>query len=69
MDTGGFAIGSDIDLAIMGRLDNEEVIRHVKGGLEDSTLPYFVDVVGYHLLQDVELKKHIGRVGVDLFCG
>ena len=64
---GTFAVGSDIDLAIMDRLTSEDVIRDIKRDLDDSTLPYFVDLVGYHLLQDTAFKEHIDRVGVDLF--
>jgi len=64
---GTFTPGSDIDLAIMDRLDREDTIRRIKGDLEDSTLPYFVDIVGYHFLQDAALKEHIDRVGIDLF--
>ncbi|UWZ79796.1 nucleotidyltransferase domain-containing protein [Geoalkalibacter halelectricus] len=65
---GTFAAGSDIDLAIMDRLKSEDVIRRIKSALDDSTLPYFVDLVGYHFLQDAAFKEHIDRVGVDLFC-
>jgi len=64
---GTFTVGSDIDLAIMDRLTSEDVIRDIKRDLDDSTLPYFVDLVGYHLLQDTAFKEHIDRVGVDLF--
>ena len=64
---GTFTVGSDIDLAIMDRLRNEDIIRRIKGALDDSTLPYFVDIVGYNFLQDPAFKEHIDRVGIDLF--
>lgn len=64
---GTFTLGSDIDLAIMGRLSNEDIIRRINGALDDSTLPYFVDIVGYSFLQDPAFKEHIDRVGIDLF--
>ena len=63
---GTFSVGSDIDLAIMDRLSNEKLLWKIKEDLEESTLPYFVDLVGYHFLQDAKFKEHIDRVGMAL---
>jgi len=63
---GTFTAGSDIDLAIMDRLSNETLLWEIKQDLEESTLPYFVDLVGYHFLQDSKFKEHIDRVGMPL---
>ncbi len=63
---GTFSVGSDIDLAIMDRLSNEKLIREIKEDLEESSLPYFVDLVGYHFLPDAKFKEHIDRVGMAL---
>jgi uncharacterized protein len=59
--------GSDIDLAIMNEGVSEIEILRIASELEESDLPYFVDVVNYPALKHVELKDHIQRVGVCLF--
>lgn len=64
---GTFSPGSDIDLAIMDPLSDERVLFQLKHDLEESTLPYFVDLVGYQFLQDSAFKEHIDRVGAPLF--
>lgn len=64
---GNFTQGSDIDLAIMNEGVTDKVIAQLKSALEESTLPYFVDVTNYHTLQHAELKSHIDRVGMPLY--
>jgi len=64
---GTYSTGSDIDLAIMDNLDSDETVRKIKDDFEDSSLPYFVDLVSYPCLNDSHFKAHIDRVGVPLF--
>jgi predicted nucleotidyltransferase len=64
---GTFTTGSDIDLAIMDKLDSDETLPNIKNDFEDSSLPYFIDLVCYPFLTDSDFKKHIDRVGVPLF--
>ena len=64
---GTYGTGSDIDLAIMDHLDSDEIVRKIKNDLDDSSLPYFVDLVSYPCLNDSRFKEHIDRVGVPLF--
>jgi len=60
---GNFSSGSDVDLAIMNNgVTNNDLIR-IKSDLDESNLPYFVDVVLYPLLDYAPLKNHIERVG------
>ncbi len=55
--------GSDLDLALYGEISSE-IFSHIKSDLEDSNLPYFIDVVIYNQVQNQELKQHVDRHGV-----
>jgi len=55
---------SDIDMAVMNEGVADKTIMAIKSDLEDSTLPYKVDVINYPTLNHSELKDHIKRVGV-----
>jgi predicted nucleotidyltransferase len=59
--------GSDVDLAIMNDGVDGDVVRKIKGELEESSLPYMVDVVNYSTLEHKELKAHIDGVGVEFY--
>ncbi len=61
---GTYHYGSDIDLAIMNDGVTETVISKIKSDFEDSSLPYFVDLVYYPTLSHLELKDHIERIGI-----
>jgi hypothetical protein len=47
----------------------EGILRALRNNFEESTPSYFVDLVGYHFLQDSAFKERIGRVGAPLFSG
>src|SRR5260221_10869694 len=64
---GTFLPGSDVDLAIMkGHVDYTDLLR-LKSELDESSLPYVVDVIYYPTLRHKELKEHIDRVGVPIY--
>ena len=60
---GNYQNGSDIDLAISNVLWSEQIVLRLKEDFEESSLPYFVDIVYLPLLQHLELRGHIERVG------
>jgi predicted nucleotidyltransferase len=64
---GTFHSGSDIDLAIMNAGLRETTIRRLKSDFEESSLPYFVDVVDFPSITHEALKDHILRVGVLIY--
>jgi predicted nucleotidyltransferase len=64
---GNHARGSDVDLAIMNEGVGSDVARRIKGELEESSLPYVVDLVNYPEIGHHELKEHIKRVGIDFY--
>jgi uncharacterized protein len=60
---GNFHPGSDIDLAIMNEGVDDHILRQLKNDFEESSLPYFVDVINFPTLKHEELKEHIEQVG------
>ncbi|RYZ99720.1 MAG: nucleotidyltransferase domain-containing protein [Sphingobacteriaceae bacterium] len=62
--TGNYKPGSDIDLAIINTRVDENTIKQIKSDLEESSLPYFVDIVYYPDLKHEELRTHIDSAGV-----
>lgn len=54
---------SDIDLAIKGKVDINTLSKLKYTLEEETTLPYFLDVVIYDNLDNLELKKHIDELG------
>lgn len=53
--------GSDIDLAIIG---DEKKISYILN--EESSLPYFFDVINLNKITNKNLIDHINRVGIRL---
>jgi len=65
---GNYKNGSDVDLALKGEDITHEIISAVKYRLnEETTLPYFFDVVHYETLKNEDLKSHIDEFGKALF--
>jgi len=64
---GNFRTGSDVDLAFMDEEISETELRDIRSKLDDSDLPYFVDVIHYPSLTFKPLKEHIDRVGVPFY--
>jgi predicted nucleotidyltransferase len=64
---GTFHAGSDIDLAIMNAGVQESTVRRLQSDFEESSLPWFVDIVDFPSLPHEGLKDHIRRVGVVIY--
>ena len=63
---GTFHSGSDVDIALYGRLSQTDA-GHVQNQLNENTLiPLFFDVVVYDLISNPSLREHIDRVGKPL---
>ena len=65
---GNYRRGSDIDLAL--KTDDSFTRRdllHIAGDFDDSDMPYFVDVIVYDKISNLDLKDHINRVGKVLY--
>ena len=61
---GNYREGSDIDLAIKGRKLTHEDILRIGVQLEELNLPYKIDLLNYHTINELALVEHIDRVGV-----
>ena len=59
---GDFKEGSDIDLTLIGDLNYIDLIN-LKHDLEDSSIPYLVDLSIFKELKTESLLEHIKRVG------
>lgn len=59
---GNYREGSDIDLTLLGDIEYKELIQ-LKYELEESSIPYLVDISIYENLNSESLKEHIDRVG------
>lgn len=64
---GNFKNGSDVDIALKGKV-NIQVINHIAYTLNEETLmPYRFDVVDYHTIRNEVLKEHIDKAGKILY--
>lgn len=64
---GNYKFGSDIDLVIMDENISEKEMSTIKSEFEDSNLPYTVDILDYHHLDNLDPKDHIDRVGLNFY--
>jgi predicted nucleotidyltransferase len=60
---GNFTERSDIDFVIFGKPKDRFEISKVKNEIEESILPYNVDIQLFDDLKNASLKDHINRVG------
>ena len=61
---GNFKAGSDVDIAIKGKAIDHSCIAGLSFFLnEETSLPYFFDIVHYEEITEQELARHIDRVG------
>ncbi|NBX83871.1 nucleotidyltransferase domain-containing protein [bacterium] len=64
---GNFKTGSDIDLAIEAPdLSLTDLLR-LQVELDDLLLPYKIDTLLLHLVDNADLLEHINRVGIDWY--
>jgi predicted nucleotidyltransferase len=59
--------GSDIDLMLMGDAMDYQVLSPVASALEESNIPYSVDVSVFDKIENPALREHIERVGLDFY--
>ena len=61
---GNYRPGSDIDLTLVGDQLDLRILGDIATRLEESPIPYFVDVSLWKQLNHAGLREHIERVGV-----
>ena len=57
-----YKIGSDVDLAIWQK-PGSNVLAKIKADFEESSLPYFFDVLDYRTIANEKLRQEIDRDG------
>ncbi len=61
---GNYKKSSDIDLAISGKKITRNIILTLYDELnEQSTLPYYFDIIDYNVINNDNLKAHIDKFG------
>jgi len=55
--------GSDIDLTLFGDALNLDTLGQIATRLEESPIPYQVDLSVFKLIEHAGLRQHIERVG------
>lgn len=64
---GNYRDGSDIDIAVVApSLDHNQYLR-LCSKLDDLFLPYKIDLVLIHQVDNSSLIEHIDRVGIELW--
>ncbi len=69
---GNYKNGSDIDLTMCGSALTFDDLNNIAGELEESSIPYLVDLSIFDVLDHAKLKDHIkrhGRVFYDRYAG
>ena len=61
---GNYRKGSDIDLTLVGNGLDHRMLGEIAGRLDDSPIPYQVDLSIRNHLDSPSLLEHIERVGV-----
>lgn len=60
---GNYREGSDIDLTLYGDALTHGDLVNIADELDESSIPYLVDLSIFNELNHAELRKHIQRVG------
>jgi predicted nucleotidyltransferase len=63
---GTYRNGSDIDLAIIGDIDIQN-LNLISIELDNLESPYTFDLCNYNKINNLELKEHIDRVGKEIY--
>jgi len=61
---GNYKKGSDIDITLLGDTITSTDLMHIAGDLDDSSIPYFVDISIFNNIDNQLLHEHIKRVGI-----
>jgi len=64
---GSFNERSDIDLVVYGKDLDRFVLNQVLLDLDDSDIPYLVDLQNFYDLRNRQLIEHIERVGLVIY--
>lgn len=57
-------VGSDVDIALKGDVDIDTLAAIAHTLNEETSLPYFFDLLAYDSIANEALKSHIDRYGI-----
>jgi len=60
---GNYKKGSDVDLAIKGKIDEKIILKLSRKLNDESPLPHIFDVIKYDDISNEKLKEHISSFG------
>ncbi len=64
---GSYKVGSDVDLAVKGKDFSISTLLGIQSDFEDSTLPYFFDILDIKTIASKELLQHIREYGIRIY--
>ena len=64
---GNYHAGSDIDITLVGDELNLQDLGRIAGLIDDSAIPYKVDLSIFKYVDHQNLRDHIARVGKGLY--
>lgn len=65
---GNYRPDSDIDIAIKGQdLNTDDIIAMIVA-FEEKGITHKIDLINYYIIKEPDLKDHINRVGIELYC-
>lgn len=64
---GNYKEGSDIDIAIKGQELSYNDLLSLNRKLDELNLPYKIDLINYHTIEEPALTEHIDREGMELY--
>lgn len=64
---GNFKRGSDVDLALKGKIGTALTTRLSQKLNGETTLPYRFDIIRYNSISNAALKEHVDQFGISLY--
>ena len=64
---GNFTSRSDIDLVITNSTIDRFVIANILMDIDESNIPYSIDLQDYNTIKNNDLKNHINRLGIQIY--
>ena len=64
---GNFKPGSDIDITLVGRDLNLQILNDLTAKFTELPIPYTLDISIQHQINNPALLDHIGRIGIPLY--
>jgi type I restriction enzyme S subunit len=64
---GNYKPSSDVDLTLVGKSLNFDIVSKISAEIDDLLLPYIFDISVFHQISNPDLIEHINRVGKEFY--